>query len=55
MPVTFDRSVFATGGSLRVNIPTPIAKALNLKVRDQVTIWLNDGQIVMEKKKAKKG
>lgn len=54
MPVTFDRTIFTTGGSLRVNIPTPITKALNLKARDQVTIWLNDGQIVMEKKKAKR-
>ena len=54
MPVTFDRTVFTAGGSLRINLPTPITKALNIKVGDRLTISLNDSQIVMEKTVKKK-
>jgi antitoxin component of MazEF toxin-antitoxin module len=53
MPVTFERTVFATGGSLRVNIPESIARALSLDAGDKVTISLNDHQMTLEK--AKKG
>lgn len=49
MPVEFERSVFKSGGSLRVTIPEPIAKALKIKHKDVLKIWLNDSQIVMEK------
>jgi antitoxin component of MazEF toxin-antitoxin module len=53
VPVTFERSVFATGGSLRVNIPEPFARALDLKAGDKVVMSLNDHQMTLEK--AKKG
>ena len=38
---------------MRVNIPGPILKALDLKAGDKVTISLNDHQMILEK--AKKG
>jgi antitoxin component of MazEF toxin-antitoxin module len=53
MPITFDRTIFATGGSLRVNIPEPVARALDLKAGDKVVISINDHQ--MRLKKVKKG
>jgi len=51
MPVQFERIVFLAGGSLRVNIPTPIAKALDVKRGDKVIISLNDHQMTLEKSK----
>jgi antitoxin component of MazEF toxin-antitoxin module len=51
MPIQFKRSIFATGGSLRVNIPIEIAEALTLKAGDTVLISLTDSQIVMQKAK----
>jgi len=53
MPIVFERTLFPAGGSLRVNIPGPILKALDLKAGDKVTISLNDHQMILEK--AKKG
>lgn len=54
MPVSWERSIFATGRSHRVDIPGPILRALNLKKGDKLTMRLNDGQIVMEPSKKKK-
>jgi len=51
MPAEFERSVFKSGGSLRVTIPEPIAKALKIEHKDVLKIWLNDSQIIMEKVK----
>jgi len=51
MPVSWERSIFKTGGSHRVNIPTPILKALNLKNGDKLTIWLDDHRIIMQASK----
>jgi hypothetical protein len=31
IPIEFERKVFVAGGSLRVNLPAPITKALNIK------------------------
>jgi antitoxin component of MazEF toxin-antitoxin module len=53
MPVMFERKLFATSGSLRVNIPLEIVKALDLKEGDTALISLNDHQMILEK--AKKG
>ena len=39
-PITFERKVFSSGRSLRVNIPEEIAKALTLKAGDTVGIRL---------------
>jgi antitoxin component of MazEF toxin-antitoxin module len=54
MPVQFERTIFKSGGSLRVNIPTPIAKAIEVDEGDKLTIWLNDSQIIMTKTKKTK-
>ena len=55
MPVQFERKVFTAGGSLRVNLPTPFTKALNIKEGDVVTITLTDSQMVLEKTKKTRG
>lgn len=53
MPVQFERKIFTAGGSLRVNLPSPFTKALNIKEGDTVTITLNDSQMVIEKARRK--
>jgi AbrB family looped-hinge helix DNA binding protein len=53
MPIRFERKVFTAGGSLRVNIPAEITKALGISEGDTLLISTNDHQIVMEKKKGK--
>lgn len=54
MPIMFERKVFLSGRSLRVNIPEEIAKALQISEGDMLLITTNDHQIVIEKaKKAK--
>jgi antitoxin component of MazEF toxin-antitoxin module len=54
MPITLERTIFVTGNSLRVNIPEPVAKALELKAGDKVTISLNDHQMTLEKARKSK-
>ena len=53
MPVQFERKVFTAGGSLRVNLPSPFTKALNIKEGDLLLITLNDSQMVLEKVRKK--
>jgi antitoxin component of MazEF toxin-antitoxin module len=54
MPIVFEGKVFPAGGSLRVTIPAPITRTLQLRAGDKVTISLNDHQMTLEKaKKAK--
>ena len=53
MPVQFERKIFTAGGSLRVNLPSPFTKALNIKEGDAVVITLTDSQIVIEKARKK--
>ena len=55
MPIQFERKVFTSGGSLRVNIPVEITKALDISDGDMLLITTNDHQIVMEKAKKTKG
>jgi antitoxin component of MazEF toxin-antitoxin module len=54
MPVVFERNVFETSGSLRVNIPLEIVRALDLEAGDKVLISLNDHQMILEKAKKTK-
>ena len=49
LPVKFKRKVFKSGDSYRITIPMEIVKALNIKEKDELTIRLNDSQIIMEK------
>ncbi len=53
MPIQFERRVFTSGGSLRVNIPVEITKALSIVDGDTLLITLDDSHIIMEKKKGK--
>ena len=55
MPIQFERKVFTSGGSLRVNIPAEITKALGISEGDTVLITLDNSHIVMEKAKKGKG
>jgi bifunctional DNA-binding transcriptional regulator/antitoxin component of YhaV-PrlF toxin-antitoxin module len=50
MPIEFERKVFVASGSLRVNLPAPITKALKIEEGDILIIGLNDHQITMSKK-----
>jgi bifunctional DNA-binding transcriptional regulator/antitoxin component of YhaV-PrlF toxin-antitoxin module len=50
MPIEFERKVFVAGGSLRVNLPAPITRGLNIKDGDTLIIGVNDHQITMSKK-----
>ena len=49
MPVKFKRAVFRSGNSYRVTLPMPIVKALGIEEKDELEIWLNDSQIIIEK------
>jgi bifunctional DNA-binding transcriptional regulator/antitoxin component of YhaV-PrlF toxin-antitoxin module len=49
MPVRFKRSVFKSGDSFRITIPMEIIRTLNIQEKEQLSIWLNDSQIMMEK------
>jgi antitoxin component of MazEF toxin-antitoxin module len=51
MPVQFERKIFMSGGSLRVNIPVEIAKAIGVTEGDTLLVSLNDSQIIMQKRK----
>jgi len=53
MPIVFEGKVFPAGASLRVTIPAPITRTLQLKAGDKVLISLNDSQMILEK--ARKG
>jgi antitoxin component of MazEF toxin-antitoxin module len=53
MPIVFERKVFATAGSLRVNIPLEVCKALSINEGDTVAISVNDHQAIMEKVRKK--
>jgi len=52
VPVKFIRSVFKSGDSFRITIPMEIVKALDIKEKERLVIWLNDSQIIMEKLEA---
>jgi len=49
IPVKFRRSVFRSGDSFRITIPMEIVRALDINEKEQLSIWLNDSQIIMEK------
>lgn len=49
MPIKFTRTVFKSGDSFRITIPMEIIKALNIKEKDQLVIWLDDSRIIIEK------
>ena len=49
MPVKFRRTAFRTGDSYRITIPMEIIRALDIKSKDILEIWLNNSQIIMEK------
>jgi len=51
MPIKFTRSVFKSGDSYRITIPMEIIKALEIKEKESLEIWLNDSQIIIEKRK----
>jgi len=49
MPITFTRAVFKSGDSYRITIPMEIIKALEIKEKEQLKIWLDNSHIIMEK------
>ncbi|GAI17403.1 unnamed protein product [marine sediment metagenome] len=53
MPVKFKRGIFKSGDSFRVTIPMEIVRALDLKEKEKLSIWLDNSHIIMEKVKKK--
>ena len=51
MPVKFEISVVQVGKSLKVTIPVEVARHLNIKKGDTVEMWVDNGHIILEKKK----
>jgi bifunctional DNA-binding transcriptional regulator/antitoxin component of YhaV-PrlF toxin-antitoxin module len=51
MPIKFTRSIFKSGDSYRITIPMEIVKALEIKEKESLEIWLNDSQIIIEKRR----
>ena len=49
MPIKFVRSIFKSGDSYRITVPMEIIKALNIKEKERLSIWLTDSQIIIEK------
>lgn len=52
MPVKFRRTVFRSGNSYRVTLPMPIVKTLGIGDKDELEIWMNDSQIIIQKPEA---
>jgi AbrB family looped-hinge helix DNA binding protein len=50
MPVKFEVSVMKVGSSLRITIPKEVAVHLGLKKGDMVSLWTDNGHVVLEKK-----
>jgi hypothetical protein len=49
MPIAFERAVFKSGDSYRVTIPMEIIRALNIKEKEKLKIWLDNSHIIIEK------
>ncbi|MBA7612956.1 hypothetical protein ES703_20198 [subsurface metagenome] len=49
MPLKFKRTVFRSGNSYRITLPMPIVKNLKIKDKEKLEIWMNNGQIIIEK------
>ena len=50
MPVKFEISVVQVGKSLKVTIPVEITRHLNIKKGDIVSMWVDNGNLIIEKK-----
>jgi len=51
MPIKFKRSILESAGSLRVNIPKEVADYLNIEKGDTVFVYVDNGRMIVEKKK----
>jgi AbrB family looped-hinge helix DNA binding protein len=51
LPVKFEVSVMQVGKSLRITIPKEIGKHLNIVKGDLVELWVDNHNIVVEKKR----
>ena len=49
MSIKFQRKVVKIGGSYRITIPLEIVRAVKIKNGDNMSIWLDNGQIVLGK------
>jgi bifunctional DNA-binding transcriptional regulator/antitoxin component of YhaV-PrlF toxin-antitoxin module len=49
MPITFERAVFKSGDSYRITIPMEIIRALDIKEKEKLRIWLDNSHIIIEK------
>ncbi len=49
MPVEFEISVVQVGNSLRMTVPKPIARAMNLAKGDTVLVSMTNGDMIVRK------
>ena len=49
MPVEFEISVVKVGNSLRMTIPKPITKAMNLSKGDTLLVCMTNGDMIVRK------
>jgi len=51
VPVKFEISVVQVGKSLKVTVPVQIARHVGLKKGDRIDMWVDDGRVIIEKKR----
>lgn len=51
VPVKFELSLMKVRSSLRTTIPKEICEYLKLNKGDKILMWVDDGHIIIEKKK----
>ena len=51
MPIKFERTVIKSGRSFLVNIPIEVVKYLKLNNGDTVIVHVDNGRMIVEKKK----
>jgi len=50
MPIKFEVSVMQVGNSLRITVPKEVARHLQLKKGDKLTMYSDNAHVVLEKK-----
>ena len=50
MPIKFELIIGQVGKSLKVTIPVEVARHLKIKKGDIVEMWVNNSNIIVEKK-----
>jgi len=49
MPIVFRRAVFKSGNSYRITLPMPIVKTLGIEEKEELEIWMDNSNIIIQK------